>query len=134
MKKYRINDVAIRVGLSQKRIREYEKARLIKPERAPNTNNRIYSESDIRQIERIKELIHKHGFTVACIRHFLGIAPCWTIFKCPDKESCPAFQSPHTPCYDTLAANPLGSQGCDECAVYLNRDPQEFAILHKIRP
>ena len=53
---YLINEDSRRVALSQKRIREYEKGGIIKPEREPRTNNRRYSEADIDQILRVKVL------------------------------------------------------------------------------
>ncbi len=130
---YLINEVSRRVGLSQKRIRDYEKNRLIKPEREPRTNNRRYSESDINRIIRIKELIHEHGFTVACLNYFMASAPCWSIFNCPDKEICPAYNAPHTPCYEVVKmdAGLCGLKNCKNCPIYLNRDVQKIALLEK---
>ena len=128
-----INDVAQRVGLSQKRIREYEKGGLIRPAREPRTNNRRYTEADIRQIQRIKELIHEHGFTVACLRYFLATAPCWVVFDCAQKKACPTYKEAHTPCYEIVkkAADPKGSVKCPSCPVYLNRHLKKMALLAK---
>jgi hypothetical protein len=120
------------VGLSQKRIREYEKEGLIKPERAPHTNNRLYSAADVKQIARIKQLIHENGFTLACLRYFLAAAPCWLIYGCGEKESCPAYRSPHQPCYHIMrkSAHSLFKK-CDACPVFLNRDVEKINILEK---
>ena len=129
-----INEVSQRVGLSQKRIREYEKGGLISPEREPRTNNRRYSESDIKQIERIKTLIHEHGFTVACLRFFLSSAPCWIIFDCRQKEDCPIFKDGKTPCYKMIkkaATRHSRAANCKRCPVYLNRDVPTMALLEK---
>lgn len=128
-----INEVSQRVGLSQKRIREYEKGGLIKPEREPRTNNRRYSEGDINQILRIKALIHEHSFTVACLRYFLAAAPCWIIFNCSRKETCPTYNAPHTPCYETAgtAAGQHRSNDCKSCPVYLNRNVKRMALLEQ---
>ena len=41
---YLINEVARRVNLSQKRIREYESEGFIRPKRDAKTNNRRYTE------------------------------------------------------------------------------------------
>ena len=130
---YLINAVSQRVSLSQKRIREYEKGGLIKPEREPRTNNRLYSESDINRVLRIKELIHKHGFTVACLRYFLASAPCWIIFDCAEKETCPSFIDPHTPCYEVIKKAPghSGLKDCKRCPIYLNRNIKMMALLKK---
>jgi hypothetical protein len=71
------------VNLSQKRIREYEKEGFIKPLREKNTNNRLYSTFDVSQINQINRLIHERGFTLACLRNLMVLAPCWNIFDCP---------------------------------------------------
>jgi hypothetical protein len=128
-----INEVSQRVGLSQKRIREYEKGGLIKPEREPRTNNRRYSEADINQVLRIKELIHEHGFTVACLRYFLASAPCWIIFNCARKMTCPTYKDARTPCYEVakIAASHSGLKNCNRCPVYLNRKVKTMPLLEK---
>ena len=88
------------VNLSQKRIREYEKEGFIKPLREKNTNNRLYSNFDVAQIGQINSLIHDRGFTLACLRNLMVLAPCWNIYDCDKKEECPAFQLPWRPCYE----------------------------------
>jgi hypothetical protein len=129
---YRINEVAHRVGLSQKRIREYEKEGLIKPEREPRTNNRIYSEFEVSQIQRISRLIHERGFTVACLRNILVLAPCWNVFGCMDKEACPAYQNPHEDCWKVMRDQPEFCGGpCERCAVYLNRHLAKKGVLER---
>lgn len=130
--RYLINDVSQRVGLSQKRIREYEKSGFIKPSRAPRTNNRLYEERDIARILRVKELIHQHGFTLTCLRYFFSSAPCWTIFNCKDKKACPAYGSFNTPCY--MAVKETSGEfrdGCLKCPVYLNREVEQLTLLEK---
>jgi hypothetical protein len=128
-----INEVSRRVGLSQKRIREYEKGGLIKPGREPRTNNRRYSEADIQQILRIKELIHEHGFTVSCLRYFLSAAPCWVIFDCAAKEACAVYKDMRTPCYEVAkkAAHHSGMKDCSSCPIYLNRDVKKMPLFLK---
>jgi MerR family transcriptional regulator, repressor of the yfmOP operon len=118
-----INDVSQRVGLSQKRIREYEKEGFIKPSREPRTNNRRYTQADINQIKHIKRLIHEHGFTLACLKYFITAASCWTIFNCPRKESCPIYKEPHKPCYEVVRQLnvPQETRNCGRCPIYLNR-------------
>jgi MerR family transcriptional regulator, repressor of the yfmOP operon len=130
---YLINEVARWVGLSQKRIREYEKSGLIKPQREPRTNNRRYTEADIAQILRVKALIHEHGFTLACLKYFLAAAPCWIIFDCPQKNACPIHGTTGTPCYDLVrnADGRMEPRMCDRCPVYLNRHEDKMALLEK---
>jgi len=130
---YLINEVSRRVELSQKRIREYEKGGLIKPERELRTNNRRYSEADIKQILRIKELIHEHGFTLACLRFFLASAPCWVIFNCKEKEACSSYSDFRIPCYEVAknATHHSGMKDCNNCPIYLNRDVKKMPLLLK---
>ena len=129
---YLINEVSQKVGLSQKRIREYEKSGFIRPMRDPRTNNRLFAETDVKQLLRIKELIHEHGFTLSCLRYFIASAPCWTIFNCGKKESCPAYHCPHTPCYETIKSGAATIEKvCTNCPIYLNRQVERIALLEK---
>jgi hypothetical protein len=131
-KTYLINDVANTVGLSQKRIREYEKEGLVNPVRAPRTNNRVYVDSDIERIQRIKQLIHEHGFTLSCLKYFLTAAPCWIIYDCTEKKSCPAYQTPHTVCFKIVqAADPSRAERCKRCSVYVNRNQKNFPLFNR---
>ncbi|MCB2193575.1 MAG: MerR family transcriptional regulator [Deltaproteobacteria bacterium] len=129
---YLINEVSRKVELSQKRIREYEKEGFILPEREANTNNRLYSDFEVSQIRRINFLIHERGFTLACLRNLMVLAPCWNIFACPQKESCAAYQEPHRPCWEIRGqASTLCPGPCERCAVYLNR---EYAAQRVLEP
>ncbi len=128
--RYQISEASKKVGLSQKRIRDYEKAGLLKPWRAPRTNNRLYDESDINRLIRIKELIHEYGFTLTCLRHYIVAAPCWTIFQCNNKISCPAYRNPHSHCYEARhPGNTPISGKCKRCPVYMNRNSDRITLL-----
>ena len=127
---YLIGEVSQFVNLSQKTIREYEKIGLIKPQREPRTNNRLYSDFEVEQIRHITYLIHEEGFTLPCIKRILELAPCWNIFNCEVKEQCSAYLFAPQPCYkirkdrETLCAGT-----CTECAVFLNRSRTILRIL-----
>jgi hypothetical protein len=117
---YKISDVSRRVNLSQKRIREYEKEGFIKPDRSAGNNNRLYGEFEIEQIKRINHLIHAKGFTLACLKHLLVMAPCWDIFDCPSRQSCSAYLNPHESCWKARSQSGTNCDGpCGRCAVYL---------------
>jgi DNA-binding transcriptional MerR regulator len=45
---YKFHQVSRMTGLSQKRIRDYEKEGLIKPVRNANTNDRLFSQFDVK--------------------------------------------------------------------------------------
>jgi MerR family transcriptional regulator, repressor of the yfmOP operon len=131
-KKYLINDAARMVGLSQKRIREYEEAGLVKPDRQSRTNNRIYGDDDIERILRIKQLIHEHGFTLAGLKYFSAAVPCWILYGCDEKELCPAYQASQSPCYEIMsAADAAYPEKCRSCSVYMNRALKSFPLFDK---
>ena len=129
---YPIGIVSNRVNLSQKTIREYEKTGLIKPRREPRTNNRIYSDFEIAQIQHITRLIHEEGFTIPCLLRILQLAPCWNIFDCKVKKKCPAYKYSPNPCYTTRKRKgTLCSGSCDQCAVYINRSSKKEKVLER---
>lgn len=130
--KYTINDVSRLTGLSQKRIRDYEKQGFVKPRREKRTNNRIYVDSDVRKIYRIKQLIHEHGFTLSCLKYFLASSPCWIIFNCTERDGCPANNSFDKPCYEIMQdANSSHSVKCQTCTIFLNRKTESFPLFDK---
>ena len=130
--KYLINDDSRRVNLSQKRIREYEKEGLIKPLREPSTNNRLYTNFDVLQIDRIHKLIHEDGFTLPCLKKLLVMAPCWNLFDCRQRKKCPAYKNPHTPCYKVAKQHRTqANRNCERCAIYLNRAVSRTGVLEK---
>ena len=127
---YSIGTVSRVVDLSQKTIRDYEKIGLIMPKRDARTNNRIYSDFEIEQIRQISHLIHKEGFTLPCIKRLLQLSPCWNIFNCDVRDSCPAYKCAPTPCYETRKKKEtLCTGACDQCAVYINRSLKNHGIL-----
>lgn len=131
-KLYLINEVSRIVNLSQKRIREYEKEGFIKPIRENSTNNRLYSEFDIAQIQRINALIHDRGFTLACLKNLMVLAPCWNIFDCQVKEQCAAYQLPWRPCYEVREYRETSCNGpCERCAIWLNRHVPKMSVLEQ---
>jgi DNA-binding transcriptional MerR regulator len=130
-----INEVSRLVNLSQKRIREYEKEGFIKPIRENSTNNRLYTEFEVTQIQRINALIHNRGFTLACLKNLLVLAPCWNIFDCPVKEQCSAYLLPWRPCYEVREYRETSCNGpCERCAVWLNRNVQKEQVLEPFPP
>lgn len=130
VKEYSISHVSKIVNLSQKTIRDYEKMGLIKPRRQPRTNNRIYSDFEIEQIQHISHLIHKDGFTLPCIQRIMRLSPCWNIFECKVKENCPAFQYATTPCYAVRKEKGTLCKGsCEQCGIFINRFSKKGKIL-----
>ena len=126
---YLIGEISRKVNLSQKRIREYEKEGFIAPVRESKTNNRHYTDLDIKQIKQVNNLIHKHGLTISCLKTLLKSAPCWNIFDCKKTGECEVFKNPHTPCYVTMKN--AHDSSCKTCPVYLNRNQKPIKILFK---
>ena len=129
-REYSIGAVSRVVDLSQKTIRDYEKMGFIKPRRSPRTNNRIYSDFEIKQIQQISHLIHNKGFTLPCIQRLLQLAPCWSVFDCEVKKKCPAYENAPMPCYKTREKREtLCSGACEQCAVFINRPLNKEKVL-----
>lgn len=117
---HKISEVSKRVGLSQKRIREYEKEGFIKPERSAGNNNRLYADFEVDQIKRINHLIHAKGFTLACLKQLLVMAPCWDVLDCDRKDGCAAYNNPHESCWKVRQKEgTLCGAPCTRCAIYL---------------
>ncbi|MFO8088592.1 MAG: helix-turn-helix domain-containing protein [Desulfatiglandaceae bacterium] len=129
---YSIGEVSGMVGLSQKTLRDYEKVGLLRPGRQPRTNNRIYTDYEVDQIERISVLMHEEGFTLPCLVRLLQLAPCWNIFDCEIKTRCNAYLKPHEPCYVVRGEHGTLCDGtCEQCAVYLNRTDRGGKLLSR---
>lgn len=131
-----IEETAALVGLSQKRIREYEREGLLKPARQAHTRNRLFTETEISRIKRIKYLIHRKGITVRSIQQLMVIAPCWEIFGCRTKEECTAYQQYPATCWKAKKNDGRNGQevllsDCGKCPVFLCRDKERFPLFLK---
>ena len=131
----KIGQVAQTVGLSIKRIREYEKEGLVKPVRGKTSNQRMYGAFEIGRIIQTKKLIHKRGLTLAGIKMLLNVAPCWIIFNCKDVKSCPAYKKPHSRCFELkekTGKNTVCAGNCKICPVYMNRTDRILPLFPEI--
>ncbi len=66
-----IGEVAERTGVTQRTLRFYEEKGLLKPPARMDGGFRLYSEDDIRRIERIKRLRHALGVSLDEIREMV---------------------------------------------------------------
>lgn len=64
----RIEQVAARTGLTKRTLRYYEEIGVLRPPTRTEGGYRLYSEADVRQLERIKRLKELLGFSLAEIR------------------------------------------------------------------
>jgi DNA-binding transcriptional MerR regulator len=130
---YKIEQVSRMAGLSQKRIRDYEKEGLIKPARHANTNDRLFSQFDVKQIKRIKSLIHERGFTIPALKQLLTMARGWDVYQCREKENCDAFKNPHKRCWEIRRQGNRDyyREFCTVCPLYLARKTGKIQLLEK---
>lgn len=66
-----IGEVAERTGVTQRTLRFYEEKGLLKPPSRLEGGFRLYSEDDVRRVERIKRLQTLLGFTLADIKEMV---------------------------------------------------------------
>jgi len=66
-----IGEVAERTGVTQRTLRFYEEKGLLKPPARMEGGFRLYSEEDVRRIERIKRLRHALGVSLDEIREMV---------------------------------------------------------------
>jgi len=71
-KYYKIEEVAIRTGLTKRALRYYEELELIIPKRT-DASYRLYCEEDIESINRIKELRESLGFCLNDVKVILEL-------------------------------------------------------------
>jgi DNA-binding transcriptional MerR regulator len=64
---YKIEEVALKTGLTKRALRYYEDLNLINPKRT-DASYRLYSEEDIENINRIKDLRERLGFCLKDVK------------------------------------------------------------------
>lgn len=116
----KIGTAARAVGLSEHRVREYERAGLIRPAREARTNDRLFGAAEIRQLRLLKQLVHEQGFTLAMLQDLIRRAPCWRLVACTKMHLCPVPRDPFTPCFTQRARGvPVACDTeCARCAIY----------------
>ncbi|KIX11442.1 MerR family transcriptional regulator [Dethiosulfatarculus sandiegensis] len=68
---YRIGEVARLLGVDTHVIRYWESEfPQLKPRRAPS-GHRVYQPEDVRQLQKIQELLHGQGYTLAGVKRLL---------------------------------------------------------------
>lgn len=133
MRLRKIGDVAKELGISDRRIREYERAGLLRPQRQDRTNDRLFDELEVRQIRTIQHLIHERGHTIASLQDLIARAPCWALTGCEVADGCPVVRDARTPCYAQRAAGLIGPYQCqcERCAIYKAKNgAHEPVVVH----
>ncbi|MBF0384857.1 MAG: MerR family transcriptional regulator [Candidatus Omnitrophica bacterium] len=90
---YTIGIAARMLDVCIETLRIWERKELIKPKRLGK--NRFYSDSDIKRLEKIRELTHGKGINIEGVKSILGSKKCWEIKHCPSaaKEKCLVYKS-----------------------------------------
>jgi MerR family transcriptional regulator/heat shock protein HspR len=101
--RWKIGAVARAVGLSEHRIRAYERAGFIGPARDPRTGDRLFTAGEVSQLRMLKRLVQEGGYTLATLRDAIRRAPCWALVDCAARHHCPVPRDALTPCYEQRA-------------------------------
>ena len=90
---YPISVAAKLLGVHPRTLRIYEEEGLIRPQRKGTW--RYFTMDDIHWIECLRDMIHKHGISIAAIKKLLNYTPCWNIADCPfaKRQNCTAFMA-----------------------------------------
>jgi MerR family transcriptional regulator/heat shock protein HspR len=131
MRLRKIGDVARELGLSPRRLIEYERAGLLHPRREARTGDRLYDESEVAQARVFINLLHQAGFTIESLRQLLRYAPCWELTQCPHKTACPVPARPFVPCYEQRAAgvDTACQSDCARCPIFGSKDTARSPVV-----
>ncbi len=116
-----IGTVAKMFGISVATLRLYEQEGLLLPRKSKG-KHRMYSASDIKRIECIRDLIEKQGLNFAGIRLMLSTVPCWELKPCSmeDRKNCDAYYKSLVPCWMVeTKGEKCKNEDCSLCPVYL---------------
>jgi hypothetical protein len=81
---YTVTEAARLLGLSTQTLIMYGKRGLVFPLR--NGRKRLFSTTDVKWINCVRELIHVNKFSIEAVKMLLEYAPCWEIKDCPVEQ------------------------------------------------
>ncbi len=117
---YPIGMVAKMFGVSVATIRLYESEGLVIPHKSKG-KHRLYSQSDMKRIECIRDLLDERGLNFAGIRLVLSTIPCWELKPCSqeDRNNCDAYHKSLVPCWMVENKGEIcKNEDCALCPVY----------------
>jgi MerR family transcriptional regulator, heat shock protein HspR len=127
---YTISTAAELLEVSIPTLRLYEKEKLIVPYKK-ESNQRLYSESDLEKIRCIRKAINEDKISIEGIKRIFALIPCWDIIKCSAKErkNCEAYKGHLLPCWSYKhKSNACSGRECRDCVVY-----NEYADCNSIK-
>lgn len=77
---YTIGVVAELIGVHPETLRVWERNGLLKPARS--NKQRLYSNSDLKRLRFINDLIETKGLNLAGVKQMLNLYPCWWLRNC----------------------------------------------------
>jgi len=117
---YSIGTVARMLEVSVYTLRMYEREGLVIPRRA-ESNQRLYSQSDVDRLKCIRTAITELKFSIPAIKTIYSLIPCWDIVKCSesDRSNCAAYSGHSLPCWTYRhKKNTCAERDCRTCTVY----------------
>jgi MerR family transcriptional regulator/heat shock protein HspR len=125
-----IGTAAKLLNISVHTLRMYEREGLIIPFKK-NTNQRLYSKTDIERIECIRRAIKLEKISIKGIVRIFSLIPCWKIAGCTevDRKNCKAYSGNSVPCWMfNHKDNFCTGKDCRTCEVY-----KSYGDCHSIR-
>lgn len=119
---YTISTAAKLLGISVHTLRMYEREGLIIPFKK-NSNQRLYSNSDIERITCVRNAISKSKISINGIKAIYSMIPCSKLVNCSDeeKDNCKAFIQNDQACWSFKEQNSFcRDEDCIDCKVYKN--------------
>jgi len=117
---YSISTAARLLKISVHTLRMYEREGLIVPFKK-ESNQRLYSKSDIERIECIRSAINDRKISINGIKTMYSLIPCWNIVQCSkeNRNKCKAFNEHSKPCWSYAhKGNECNDRNCRDCEVY----------------
>jgi len=125
-----ISAAALMLKISVHTLRMYEREGLIIPFKK-ESNQRLYSKSDLERIECIRKAINDSKISINGIKAIYSLIPCWEIIKCSeeDRKNCTAYNQHSETCWSANHPKTVcESKDCRECEVY-----QKFSKCSEIK-
>ena len=132
---YSIGEASKILKIHPRTLLKYEKLNLIKPNRNPKNNRRLYTENDIQWVVCVMRLVHQNGYSLKSLSSVLALAPCWIIKGCPTeiREHCQVFIQRDHPCW-SKGKGRFSDVACHQCVYYsrfYNKEEQQFVETQK---
>lgn len=116
---YSIGEASKILRIHPRTLLKYEKLKLLKPNRNPKNNRRLYTGIDIQWVACVMRLVHQDGYSLKSLGSVLTLAPCWMIRGCPaeNRENCDVFIHQDYPCW-SKGKGKFSDLPCQQCVYF----------------